>query len=84
MSRARSDESKPVLIERTAKKYKFLQLVGAIICITGTFSCFMVGMYNSYTAPDGSFGAPAKSLSVMIIGLAIYLLGRVGAWWHHA
>jgi len=63
------------VIEATGKKWKTVQLIGMIVLVIGIFSCIA-----STRGPDGSYGV---GVSIPWIGLAVYLFGRVSAWWHH-
>ena len=68
-------------IQATAKKWKLLQLLGALGMIASV----------SYGAAKVSTGANAvvagEAIAIGILGfitsLAIYLFGRIAAWWFH-
>jgi len=62
-----------VTIEKTAKKWKLLQLIGAIMIVFGLLgSC-------SYANTDTS----SNSLIFALIGFVIYICARIYAWWYH-
>lgn len=63
-------------IERTAKKWKAIQLVGAIIGLVGV-TMFFVGIGNNSGTLLG------WGILVSTIGFAFSLYGRLSAWWHH-
>lgn len=58
-----------VTTEQTGKKYKALQLAGAIMILAGVVSC---------TALD-----PRSAGWLIIAGLLLYIGARIGAWWNH-
>lgn len=60
-----------VTTEATGKHYKAAQLIGALIICAGVISCSAV------------HDAGMISASFFLIGLVIFLFGRIGAWWHH-
>jgi hypothetical protein len=62
--------SRVVTTQQTGKRYKGAQLIGAGMLIVG----IVVGMANQPLF-GGLLGA---------LGLAVYLLARIGAWWNHA
>lgn len=66
---------KAQVIEATSKKWKKVQIAGIIILIIGIFSCTA-----ATKQADGSYGF---GVSVPWIGMAVYLYGRISAWWHH-
>lgn len=61
-------------IEQTSKRWKGLQLVGFILCGLG-----LVITFSGETGP----GAINPGPIMFIVGLAIYILARFSAWWHH-
>lgn len=58
-------------IQATGKKYKLLKRVGGWLAIIGLF---VVG-----AAEEQSLA----SASILLIGLSLYVWGRIGKWWHH-
>ena len=60
-----------VTTEATGKTYKALQAIGVILILIGVVSCAAGG--------DGVAAAPG----LFLIGVVLYLFGRVGAWWKH-
>ena len=66
---------KVLTIEKTGKSWKFIQLVGGLIILVGV--CFGYWEWTEGVFPtEGFFIYPG-------IGVAIYLFGRVCAWWYH-
>lgn len=64
----------PVTVERTTKDDKATQAIGAILIVLG-----LLGACGAASAT--STGGIAASVSVLVIGLVVYIAGRVGAWW---
>lgn len=58
----------PTTIQQTAKRYKAGQLAGMALLATG-----VVLLFNG----SGYGGA------LTAVGLAVYLIARALAWWHH-
>ena len=56
-------------IERTGKKYKAAMLVGGLVTILG-----VVGITS---------GGSEHGMPMVVIGLAVYFVAKVGAWWAH-
>lgn len=56
-------------IELTAKKWKAMQLIGVALLIIGVVARIGTGDY--------------WWVGVAVIGLIVYALGRVLAWWNH-
>lgn len=56
-------------IEQTSKKYKFGQLVGVCLILASVISC---------TNRDFHSGA-----WLLILGMGIYIVSRMGAWWNN-
>lgn len=66
----------PVLIEHTSKRWKLLQLLGALGVGLGLLA-FWLGI-----ASDAK-PITLVSIAVTFAGLAAYLTGRIGGWWCH-
>ena len=66
----------PVVTERTAKTWKVYELVGVLLILASIPCCLAV----RYAQSDlwGLLGFTACPLGVLC-----YVVGRVGAWWHH-
>lgn len=60
----------PLTIEQTSKKYKALQLAGVILMIIATLML---------VANKGH----GNGVLVAGVGLAVYIYGRVSAWWQN-
>lgn len=64
-----------MLIEQTAKKYKFWFLVGAAIGLTGVV-----------VTPIGLAMHPllgSVGIALIFLGVGVLLYARIGAWWNH-
>lgn len=61
--------NKVVTVQQTAKKYKGVQALGAMVAIAGMIT--MIG-------GEGTTGA-----FMLVFGFAIFLGARLGAWWGH-
>lgn len=66
-------ETTPTVIEQTAKRYKVMQAVGALVMIAGFSSLFISD------SPQFS----ARMILVGMMGTLIYAAGRLLAWWYH-
>lgn len=55
-------------VELSAKRWKMMQLVGFFVCVGGV-TWFMSG---------NAFG-----FFVLLLGLLIFCIGRILAWWFH-
>ena len=69
---------RPVTTQQTAKRYKGLQLIGAIMVVSGITS---VGVTISERSAEPT-GAMIGSL-LFLFGFVIFLTGRLLAWWNH-
>lgn len=58
-------------IQRTGKRYKAMIALGATSVVIGTPVLF----FNHHGAAAGV---------ALLAGSAVYLVGKVGAWWNHA
>ena len=65
-----------VTTQATGKLYKAVQLIGSVLIVAGFFSCIV--SVSDTTQPSGE-----NSRILLYLGVALYLIGRVGAWWHH-
>lgn len=63
-------------IERTGKKWKSVIVVGALAAIIGTI-VLVAGV------TDESAAAIAAGVIVLLTGITMTLVGRIGAWWFH-
>jgi hypothetical protein len=59
----------PMLVEQTGKSFKAGIVIGIIVAVIGFFSAGVVG---------GAFG-----LTVLVIGVLIFVGSLIGAWWNH-
>ena len=68
---------KATTIEQTGKKWKGIQLAGMILVLLGGFK-----FYQSRFV-DYSYRGTNQSISILIIGFIVILIGGIGAWWYH-
>jgi DNA-directed RNA polymerase subunit RPC12/RpoP len=66
-------EKGKVTTQQTAKRYKGFQLVGSI--------AFAVGLVWLFAAPEP--GSKAVGVIIAIVGMILYLYGRIAGWWQH-
>lgn len=64
-----SPQQKTQTIEATAKDWKAIQLLGALIL------CFSFGAFAVHDTAKGSV--------LLFSGIVVLVVGMVGAWWHH-
>jgi len=66
-------------IQRTAKRWKLLQIIGFLIALVG--AAMTVSAMG-----DAHRNEPFARASMMTLGagLGAVLLAKAGAWWHHA
>lgn len=70
------------VIEQTAKTWKFLMLIGALVSVGG-FATLMVGLIHSTsTAPFGDT-VVQFAFAFLILGFLVALVARFMAWWNH-
>ncbi len=55
-------------IEATGKSWKFVQLAGVILIVIG-----LVAVFSEVVA----------GLPLGVVGVVLYIVGRMGAWWQH-
>ena len=70
-------DRRPVLIEKSAKKYKLMFLLGALMCFPLALMVYLVGV--------GSDSPMIQTLGGLMFfgGIATSFLARMLAWWHH-
>ncbi len=59
-----------VPVQRTAKYWKALVLIGLVLCLVGLVSC-VAGQ------------SPPLGVLFFALGLTVALAGVIGGWWHH-
>ena len=72
-------------IEQTSKGWKALIALGVVAIMVGLGGC-LVDWANTYTALslDHSVNTEPRWWPViLVIGFAVYVLSRIGAWWDH-
>lgn len=62
---------KPVVTEQTGKNFKGMMLVAMLVCCVSVV-LIVSGTYSSV----GVLG--------FLVGIVLYFVGRIGAWWNHA
>lgn len=69
---------KPVLIERTSKKYKLIFLLGAFVAFPLALFVYLIGV--------GSESTLLKVLSGLMLvgGIALSMIAKFLAWWNHS
>lgn len=71
------------VIERTSKRWKTIQLYSGLSVLLGMMTCF-----GAISGPPGT-DADAKKVFAVVAGFLLwggtlgFIVGRVGAWWHH-
>lgn len=55
--------------EATGKPQKLLQLIGVLFILAGAVSCSARSMQ--------------AATILLLLGLALWIIGRMAAWWHH-
>jgi len=60
---------KAVTTEATGKTYKAMQFGGVVMILIGVVAC--------------SAQSPGASASLWLVGVCLYVGGRVGGWWNH-
>lgn len=68
-----ADKPAPTVIEQTGKGYKGAMAIGAVVAMLGTFI--------AYAGGDGS---GAFGVTLLFMGIAVFIFARIGAWWNHA
>lgn len=63
-------------VERTGKAWKLVQLVGAGVSILATV--WTVAKLSG--SPEATAGPQMVGI---LLGLAAFIVGRIGAWWFH-
>lgn len=66
-------------MERTAKRWKFLIIVGNALLLSG----FVVFVRSAGAAPRQPLQSIADAFPFWILGLVFRSIGRVGAYWFH-
>ena len=66
------------LIEQTGKLWKAVQLFGALASIAGT-----VTACAGINAGNGSSSTTPVGFLILVLGLVVFVVGRIGGWWYH-
>ncbi len=62
----------PLVTEQTNRKWKKMQLVGFFACVAAVVMFFIEGE-----------AWKVAGVMVMLLGLLVFCLGRIFAWWYH-
>lgn len=62
---------KVTTIEATSKAWKAVILTGGLMFVAGVVSACTQPFYE------------AMSAMVAELGIVLYIVGKIGAWWHH-
>lgn len=70
--------AQPMLIEKTAKKWKKAKLISWVIILSG-------GYLFLYNIQQGGFSNPLTGLglSMVFVGFLSLTISKFGAWWNH-
>jgi hypothetical protein len=70
-----------VITERTAKRYKAMQLFGMMLAVVS----LLIFIFAGAVMDIWPFAIMANLLALLgvLVGLVTYLVGRILAWWHH-
>lgn len=68
-------------IEKTGKEWKAVILLGGVMMIAGLVVFALT--IASDARPSGPNVGAIAGLVAFIVGLVVYGIGRVGAWWYH-
>ena len=63
-------------IEKTSKRWKKMQLIGVGLCVLG-----IAAFVTSSSLEESS--APEVGSLMLVIGIIVFIYGRIAAWWHH-
>lgn len=77
-----SKEEKPILIEQTRKKYKKVQLVSVLILLVGFF-LFLKGQFSVFSGGNLINATSGFGFFIILIGIAIGMVSKIGAWWNN-
>ena len=66
----------PTTIQATGKRWKGVMLIGVLLSIGGC-------LVTIGASPGDSEGPFMGGVLVFLLGLALFVGARVGAWWHH-
>lgn len=69
---------KVVLTEQTSKKWKIIKLIGGIITAVGIYFFF-----SGYAAGGFKNGLTIIGFNLSFVGIVIFIIGKIGAWWSH-
>ena len=69
-------DDKVQTVELTGKRWKGIQLAGAVLLVIGAVTCGIGGA-------GGSSGATNAATWMFTVGFVLFVVGRVGGWWKH-
>ena len=85
------NETNPITIQRTAKRWKKLTAIGMVVALAG-LAILVIGIAMLSLNQDGVIHANADTwfkavlstgFPLLIIGLGIKVYAALMAWWHH-
>lgn len=76
MTKAIENAKQPVLIEKTAKKWKAIQAAGLVIVVLAA----VVGVFAMRSHSDA---LAISGIAIFAAGIVVYYVGDLVAWWHH-
>jgi hypothetical protein len=69
-----------ITTQRTAKRWKFLKVIGGLTFFAGSYGLMVsAGYYNPGQIPVGTIA----SVVCLVLGPLVWLTGKTGAWWCH-
>ena len=71
------NQSQPILIEATGKKWKKLY---GLACLSIFFAIVSCSIGASSKPPGAAMGVSGL---LWMVGIVMYIMSRVGAWWNH-
>ena len=72
-----------VVTELTAKRYKLIQMIGVVLLLVGIVKVIVdIGASDGDSLAGSGISSP-MALSMTLLGLIVWIVGRMLAWWHH-
>jgi predicted nucleic acid-binding Zn ribbon protein len=82
-------DDRPAVIERTAKKWKLMQLIGFFIALVAFIAVVLMLRAEADYATKKREPTDTHLFfrwlfsATILLGIAVGLYGRLKAWWHH-
>ncbi len=72
-------------IEQTSKEWKVLQFFGGLGLVIGFTLLVIVFSSAGQASPDSAWvgGLGLLSIGLIFVGVIMYIVGRIGAWWNN-